>query len=513
MNKPLDRREFLKMTGLFSLGLSIPPLALEGSRTMDDDNGKNILIVVYDAFSALNTDLYRYPRASTPNLNRLADKAVVYHNHIAGGNYTTPGTASLLTGVYPWTHRAFSLNQTVIKEYISRNIFHAFPHHHRLAYTHNPLANTLLAQLALNIDDYIPPEEFFLLSGRSVDTLLKSDEDITYVSWVRAFERSKEGHSYSLFLSHIYESLNRKLNQLQLEAYQSDFPRGVPDVRGSYFLLEDATDYLQSLIKESPKPFVGYFHFYPPHAPYATRNDFFNAFAGDGYKPVQKPEHFFTEDKTPKMLNKKRREYDEYLLYVDAEFGRLYDFMESSGLLEDTWLILTSDHGEMFERGILGHTTPAMSQPLIHIPLMIFEPGRTARNDVYQPTSAVDILPTLLQVTGNAVPDWCEGVALPPFSAPHPSGSRGIYSMDVRGNFKKKPLHKGSLVMVKEPFKLNYYYGLKELAEVDGELIELFDIYDDPEELRDLYAEDKSLAADMLDELKSQLAAANRSFS
>jgi glucan phosphoethanolaminetransferase (alkaline phosphatase superfamily) len=101
-NRMVDRREFLKLAGLspFSLGLMnfVKPEP-ENKR----ESGANFIIIVFDALSALNMSLFGYPRDTTPNLKRLAQRATVYHNHFASGNFTTPGTASLLTGTYPWS--------------------------------------------------------------------------------------------------------------------------------------------------------------------------------------------------------------------------------------------------------------------------------------------------------------------------------------------------------------------------------------------------------------------------
>ena len=66
-----------------------------------DSNHPNVLIVVFDAWSALNCSLYGYPRDTTPNIKRLAEKGTVYHNHYAAGTWTIPGTSSLLTGALP----------------------------------------------------------------------------------------------------------------------------------------------------------------------------------------------------------------------------------------------------------------------------------------------------------------------------------------------------------------------------------------------------------------------------
>ena len=96
-------------------------------------------------------------------------------------------------------------------------------------------------------------------------------------------------------------------------------------------------------------------------------------------------------------MDRNRRWYDEYILYVDSEFARLYHHLEENGILENTWLVLTADHGEMFERGITGHQAPPMFQPLVRIPLVIFAPGQESRVDIYERTNAIDVLPTLMQ--------------------------------------------------------------------------------------------------------------------
>jgi arylsulfatase len=486
----------------------MPPVRLPISLSKDVSQ-PNILIVVYDALSAHNVSLHGYPRDTMPNLTRLAERSVVFHNHIAGGNFTTPGTASMLTGVYPWTHRAFSLNETVDNQFLSQNLFHAFPDHQCLAYTHNPFANTLLTQLAEEIEDLIPPEKLFFYVNRFLSTLFKSDDDIAYLSWSRTFERSQENRTSSLFLSHFLGNVIDKFRNEKIGEYETLFPRGVPFARGNYFLLEHATDYLSRFLTDAPKPFIGYFHFLPPHTPYSTRRDFYHRFRKDGFMPPEKPRHLLSNNESQDFINNMRTQYDEFLLYVDHEFARLYGLLEESGLLKNTWIVFTSDHGEMFERATLKHTTLTMYQPVIHVPMLIFEPGRGQREDIYLPTSVVDLLPTLLQVTGRKVPDWCEGVVLPPYTTVDTLRDRSIYSMQIKKNRKYAPLKQGSMVMVKESKKLVYYFGYPELEPYKGELIELYDLEADSEELRDLAPDNKTIARDMLDQLKAKLEEVN----
>jgi membrane-anchored protein YejM (alkaline phosphatase superfamily) len=137
-----NRRDFLKMAGVASLsalgaaGLAIPS-PVRG--WLSTDQKPNILVIVFDALSAYNMALYGYARANTPNLERFANRATLFHQHHAGGNFTSPGTASLLLGVYPWKHRAMQHRAQALERYSDQNIFSLLPDEYfRFAYTQNP---------------------------------------------------------------------------------------------------------------------------------------------------------------------------------------------------------------------------------------------------------------------------------------------------------------------------------------------------------------------------------------
>ena len=492
----------------FSLGLTLPQLILEPEDLSQSPDSKNVLIIVFDAWSAYNPSLFGYERETTPNIARLADRAVVYHNHFAGGNYTTPGTASLLTGTHPWSHRAFGHNSEVDEAFVEKNIFHAFKNHYRVAYSHNPLVNTFLKQFSGKLDEFIPQQELLLDSDWIVHTLFNNDEDIASVSWVRAMKRQIEGYSYSLYLSQPYE----KYKQGKLTSFQGDFPGGLPSVRDdNYFRLEDSITWLKQNLAELPKPFLGYFHYLPPNFHYKTHQEFKGRFSNDGWEQVSKPEHLFSRGFTPERLYKTRTEYDEFILYIDREFGKLSDYLEDSGLLDNTWVVLTSDHGELFERGIRGHLTFTLHQPVIRVPMLIFEPGRPRREDVYTPTSAIDVLPTLMHLTGQEIPVWIEGGGMPPYSQIPPDPEEGVFALQARRTNEGSPIYRGTVMLVKDGYKMMYYFGYEEMAEM-GEMIELFDIEIDPEELNNLATTQKGLADQYLGEIKQKMTEVNKPY-
>lgn len=502
MSSPMNRRDFLKLAALAPLSAaSSPYLRLVPPAASADK--PNVIVVVFDALSAYHVSLLGYSRETTPNLARLARHAIVYHNHYAGSNFTTSGTASLLTGVLPWKHRALNGNGQVVQPYTSDNIFGLFRDYHRLAYTHNGWAYTLLRQMQGSIDDLVPREKLLLSSyDNFIASLFRNDDDIASVSWTRDM-RLNEGYGYSLFLS----QLNRVLQEGRIASLKTLFPRGLPTTGSDDgFLLEHAIDWLANLLGSVPQPFAGYFHFLPPHFPYRTAAEFYQRFRGDHYKPPEKPLDVFADRRVQNNLPLHRTEYDEFVLYVDREFGRFYDQLQAAGLTDSTWIILTSDHGEMFERGIMGHSTDAMYQPVIRVPLMVFEPGRETGLDVESPTSAVDVLPTLAHLSGHALPDWTEGTVLPPFRVA--DAERGLYVVRAHDNAADAPLTVASTTLVRGRYKLLYYFGFQPRGIED--FVRLYDVEADPEELTDLSATEKDIAGVMLNELRNKLAEVNQ---
>lgn len=506
----LSRRDFLKLAGMAPLALSVPPYLrnLEIKSGAQAASKQNVVVVVFDAFSAKNISLYGYPRDTTPNINRLAERAIVYNNHYAAGNYTTPGTASILTGTMPWTHRAINLGETTSDDFISKTIFNAFSDRYTFAYSHNPAVNVFLTQFARGIADYVPMERLLLINDGFIQSLFGRDKDAATVAWAREMKKQTTGYSYSLFLSDLYTAYQ----QNKIKSHLADFPRGLPAVNDdNYFLLEDSMDWLADKLTNGEQPFFGYFHMIPPHYPYTAPKEFVGKFGNDGYAPVEKPEDLFRLNLSGKNLPQHRAEYDEFILYVDREFNRLFSNLDKAGALENTWVILTSDHGEMFERGIGGHRTAVLYEPVVRVPLLIFEPGRTTRLDINTPTSAIDLLPTLMKITGHEKPAWAEGKLLPPYAPAEPG--RDIYSLQAWYNGKYDPITNATLMLVRDQYKLIYYLGYGQLKKQGiKEFVQLFDLSNDPEELVDISGARPEITGLLLDSLKKKLSEVNQPY-
>jgi arylsulfatase A-like enzyme len=509
---PLSRRDFLKLGSILSGAFAATRLAprLSPRAASSAASLPNILILVFDAMSAKNLSLYGYRRKTTPNLERFAARATVYDQHYSAGSFTTPGTASLLTGLYPWTHRAINEAGLIARGVAGHNLFRALgQRYYRLAYSQNIWDNYFFGQFERDIDKVLSPAAFSL-----VNEILAEKFGADLVDSHRAFDdllfQDLEPPGSLEFGLAERLLLERSLNA----AASSDYPVGLPRTTNYslFFRLNDVFDGLMTTVENLKSPSLAYLHLWPPHEPYYPSRSYIGRFA-DGWAPPPKPYHRLNDPSlktSDQDLASHRQSYDEYIANLDAEFGRLLDFLTARGILERSYLVVTSDHGHMFERGLEGHITRLLYDPVVRVPLLISSPGQQSRQDVSFPTSSIDLLPTLAHLSGAPVPAWCEGEILPRLGGAE-QPERSIFMMDAKGNPAFSPLTDASFALRKGRYKLSYYIGFHEGGS-KGVRFELYDIEADPEELNDLYSDSSPIAAALRKELLSKVQAENAKF-
>lgn len=465
----------------------------------------NVIIFVFDAMSARDLSLYGYKRLTTPNLEKFAEHANVYHAHHSSGNYTTPGTASLLTGMYPWTHRAINIGGLVKHDRIDQNIFTAFGNeYHRLAFSQNLFPNYFFGQFANDIETILPASSFSIIDQMKGESF-KGDLASAY----RSFDNFlfEDGAPPASLVFGLADRI--LLRSREARTSSEDYPRGLLRA-GNYpvfYRLSDVFDGLEITLNELEPagPYLAYIHLYPPHAPYRPAKAFDNRFL-DNYRPVKKPDHRFGDHLPFYKLNNRRQNYDELIANVDDEFGRLISELERTGTLNNSYIVVTSDHGESFERGVEGHITKLLYEPLIHVPLLISAPGQTTRRDIFAPTNNVDLLPTLVHATGHPFPEWTEGLLLPGLGGTEDM-ERSTFTVEAKGNAAYASLKKATVSMIKGRHKLAYFTGY------EGEdSFEAYDLETDYEELADLYPVRPSFVERMKEELLEKLDSVNAKY-
>lgn len=489
------------------MGSSVAAALLPKSAQIHKNDGKspNIVVLVCDAMTARNLSLYGYSRKTTPNLEKLAEKAFVYHNHYANGNFTIPGTASLLTGLKPWTHRAINGPGKIKKEFSQHNIFHFLgDDYYKLAFTQNYWAAYLLSQFLPDIDSLLPSSEFGLING-TINQKFKKDQQIANQALVQMLY-----YGNSLLLSFI----NGLYYQSKTGAIlPEDYPSGVPRATfyDNVFTMKNLFDGIADKIIEldgRESPFFSYFHIYPPHSPYSPNKDFTDMFDNDGYEPVAKREHVLSAGVNQSSLNNERSNYDAFLANIDMEIGRLVATLKEQGVLDHTYFIITADHGEMFERGTNGHYTGLLYEPVIRVPLLILVPGSQTRRDFLALTNNIDLMPTILNLAGVEIPASSEGNILPGFGS-FEDLNRSIITMEAKESTAFQPFTKATYSIIRGNYKLHYYHGYVHKYQ---DHFEFYDLQEDPEEMYDKYSKPKfeSIILDMKAELFDTMEKANK---
>ncbi len=477
-----NRRDLIKLFasaagayGIRSVVRALPAAAKQGG---------HLIIIVFDAWSARNVSLYGYPRPTMPNLEAFAKTGLVYNQHHSTANFTIPGVASLLTGVYPFQHRALSLNSQVAKQYQAKNIFNYFnKKYSTVAFAQNTYADQILQQADPSLDQHMAFGTFNLANNVIYDaTMFKKDPYIAYNALDSGVFKERSGGSGSLFISPILALLANRQNALQDTLYAGESKEGLP-YAGEPFTLNGIRDGLIRTLESLDKPSLVYFHIFTPHAPYKPAASGLKKFKADGLTFPLHPDHPLAEDNPPVELQiSDRAKYDAYIADWDECLAELFVFFETSGLRNNSTIVITSDHGEMHDRGVNGHSTMLLSEPLLHVPLVITSPQISSPRQVNQTTSSVDILPTLCQLAGLVIPDWAEGSVLPGFTNLD-TQDQPKFAFHAEKSSITRPVRQFSAAIYQDGIKLiRYQYP-------GYQTIEAYNLMSDPNEDLNIYPE------------------------
>ena len=177
----LSRRDFLKIASATFVGLLTPERLLSLRAT--NNKQPNIIIILCDAFSAKHLSLYGYSRLTTPNIDAFAGYSTVFHNHYSGGNFTTTGTASMLTGMLPWKHRAINYGGLVQSEFVRSNPYMLLGNDYfRFAFSQNPWPDRLMGQYHQAVDRFLPPSAYSLMQESQLIGMFNKDRALASIA-------------------------------------------------------------------------------------------------------------------------------------------------------------------------------------------------------------------------------------------------------------------------------------------------------------------------------------------
>lgn len=167
----------------------------------------------------------------------------------------------------------------------------------------------------------------------------------------------------------------------------------------------------EAKLAQGQKPWLLWAYYSDPHAPYLKH-----------------------KGKTPEFGGWYSDRYDREIWFADFHIGRLLDGLEKRGMLDNTIVVMTSDHGEGLSKardhGRLLHSS-TLYEELLRIPILVsgkpavLERYGIAKRRVKTPISLLDIMPTFLEAAGMAPdkqPKYLRGVSLWPWMRRVPAG-------------------------------------------------------------------------------------------
>jgi len=150
------------------------------------------------------------------------------------------------------------------------------------------------------------------------------------------------------------------------------------------------------------------------------------------------------------LVDERRLRYDEFIATADRAFGSFMTNFDKSEKSKNTVVIVSADHGESFEGGVYQHSSPYLTRPVIHIPLIIRLPGQRTKQSVGVPADETALAPTILELAGQSKPENMRGQSLAKWlKEGNPGEEEGLaFSQYLERNSVFRPLQHGMVGVV-----------------------------------------------------------------
>lgn len=318
---------------------------------------RNVVLVSIDSLRADHVGCYGYERATTPTIDRLAEEGVRFAHATTPSSWTLPAHATLLTGTDQWRHQAIRTDSVVSPSVTFLGEMLQSRGYHTVGFYAGP---------------FLDPRYGF---GRGFE------------EYVSCYGIEEERRRPSLTRSHSIHT-NPVLRE-RLDAW---------------------------IARKPETPFFAFIHMWDVHFDYVPPPRYVKMFdpsyegrldgrriAKEGFR-LKLPERDLAH-----LLAR----YDGEIRYTDDTLGAMLHALDEAGLLEETLVIVTADHGEEFlEHGGKGHQR-TLFQEVTGVPLVFWAKNGLPRGKVVESqVSLADVAPTILDLLGIAPEDAIDGSSL-----------------------------------------------------------------------------------------------------
>ena len=380
--------------------------------------GYNLVILVLDTLRADHLGCYGYFRNTSPWIDKLSEQAIMYENAFASIPITLPSHASILTGLYP-QNSGLLYNFGQLPERIST------------------LATIL-------------KEEGYQTAAIVSTAVLKKAKrlDRGFDEYYHNFDQTAMGETVPAWKAKgIAEDANR---------YSYDWLNKVKDER--FFLL---------------------INYYDTHAPFIIQPEYWNLFNAASDKFTAYLKRVFPQMITSESKRKTITRYDRAIAYVDNQINELAKYLKKIGVMENTIIIITSDHGNgLYQHHDYWTHGLYLYDEQIKIPLILILPGWPSGR-ISNIVETVDLMPTILDLMGISLLNRIDGKSTIPFLESGKGGKANLaFAMTALQSPEDKTRRQ---YCVRTP-------NSKLIFEEDG-AEEFYDLKSDPFEKRDIMKE------------------------
>ena len=437
-----------------------------------------ILMLSLDTLRADHLGFYGYEKFTSPVLDMIAAEGVVFEDASAASPWTLPSHASMLTGLYPKHHGVRTMSTGLPDDVATLAAMLAEAGFETAAVVNSTWLRQENYRITRDFDKYLFIED---IAHRRAPNSWVTDQAIEWLDEMREERLFVFVHYYDIHSDYASEPAYEKLFTTPYD--------GIVDGTGWQLTRVNLEEEHIELCHE---------RFDPERCTFGT--------AGGSLVVDSSVEKLEFDRDDVRRLNEL---YDAGVRQLDAELSRLFAWMRREGVLDETLLIVTSDHGEEFmEHGRVDHFVP-MWQELLRVPLVFRGPGLRVGARIEAPVSLVDLAPTIVSLAGAELAEPTDGVDLSPLMRSTPEA--GDEATAVGRILADRYLYgeaAGGLTYVEWmegvfPLHRSVRRGRHKLVwESKGQTYALYDLEVDPGESIDVRAENPEITKDLIAEMQ-----------
>lgn len=429
----------------------------------------NVIIITPTDIGAKHMSLYGYERDTTPNIDKFAEKSIVFTSAFSPISWSLPAAASLFTSEYPFTHGLMGRNVLDPKEVTLAEILKLY-NYTTAAFTGGGDYRSIYG-ISQGFDIFDDNDKSVIFTGslnRSTNAALewlKNNKDKKFFMFVEGYDAHCPFNPPEEYRTLFEQGYNGKLNDSLC-------------VRG----LNVKTKTSRNLSE-----------------PYIEAVYFENMTISPNYAI------FVKVNVTSNDVGHLKSMYDSEIRYADYTLGNFLDSLHSLGILDKTIIIIAGDHGEIFDRNgeliRFGALRGTFYDDVIHVPLIISHPHLKKGEKIDGLAQTIDVMPTILDLLSIPVNHEAQGRSLLPMVNNRSKSIHDyVFSGGRFGSGKSKLF---SYMTIHDSIRGKKWKLIFERS-LTGEIFifELYDVEKDTNETNNLIAQEPEIARELKDRLR-----------